>query len=147
MTAKPNARTRVIEGRSIVRGKASGPALVSQAPISFLGDLEITTGRIVGKVPGVEGRNLKGTVLVLPDSMGSAGAWRFLYQLFAHGNHPVAIVSQIMPDPSLIQGAILANIPIVCEASEDVVQAIKDGEHVEVDTEGPRAVIRVTGPV
>ena len=61
MTANANARTREIEGRSIVRGKASGPALVSQVPISFLGDLEITTGRIVGKLPGVEGRNVKGT--------------------------------------------------------------------------------------
>ena len=77
-----------IRGRGIVRGIASGPALVSQEPISFLGDLDITTGTIIGRLPSVAGQSVKGTVLVFPLTMGSAGAWRFLFQLFKHGTHP-----------------------------------------------------------
>jgi hypothetical protein len=51
----------------------------------------------------------------MPYTRGSAGAWRFLYQLFKHDNHPVAIVCNAVPDPSVVQGAILAGIPVVCE--------------------------------
>ncbi len=123
---------RTIRGRGIVRGVAAGPALVSQEPISFLGDLDITTGTIIGRLPSVAGKSVKGSVLVFPLTMGSAGAWRFLFQLFKHGTHPVALVTREPPDPSVVQGAILANIPIVCEPDDDVL-ALASGTRLEVD--------------
>jgi len=125
-----------IPARGIVKGVATGPAIVSREPISFLGDLDITTGTIVGQLPSVKGRSLAGKVLVLPATIGSAGAWRFLYQLFKHGTHPVAIVCAELPDPSVVQGAILADIPIVCAA----IDGFSDGELLEVD--GTSGVIR-----
>ncbi len=123
---------RTIRGRGIVRGVAAGPALVSQEPISVLGDLDITTGTIIGRLPSVAGKSVKGSVLVFPLTMGSAGAWRFLFQLFKHGTHPVALVTREPPDPSVVQGAILANIPIVCEPDDDVL-ALASGTRLEVD--------------
>ena len=122
-----------IAARGIVHGKASGPALVSSEGISFLGDLDIGTGRVVNRTHEMEGRSVAGTVLVLPHSVGSAGAWRFLYQLHVHGTHPVAIVQNAVPDSSLVQGAILAGIPVVCEPDVDVTAAIRSGDAVEVD--------------
>ncbi|MDE0168271.1 MAG: DUF126 domain-containing protein [bacterium] len=127
-----NGRCR-IAARGIVPGKASGPALVSSEGISFLGDLDIRTGRVVNRTHEMRGRSVAGTVLVLPHSVGSAGAWRFLYQLQVHGTHPVAIVQNSLPDSSLVQGAILGGIPIVCEPELDVTTAIRSGDVVEVD--------------
>lgn len=124
---------RMIRARGLVAGEAAGPALVSPDPISFLGDVAITTGEIVADGSRVKGRTLAGTVLVFPGSMGSAGAWRFLYQLYKHGTHPVALVACMLPDPSVVQGAILSGIPVVCQPSEDVLTTIADGERLRVD--------------
>lgn len=124
---------RVIRARGLVAGVAAGPALVSPDPISFLGDVAITSGEIMAPDSRVKGRRLGGTVLVFPGSMGSAGAWRFLYQLFKHGTHPVALVACTLPDPSVVQGAILSGIPVVCDPDEDVLATIADGDHLQVD--------------
>ena len=132
---------RTIQARGIVRGTASGPAMVCREPISFLGDLDITTGTIIGRLPSAAGQSVKGTVLIFPLTMGSAGAWRFLFQLYKHGTHPVALVTREPPDPSVVQGAILANIPIVCEPQEDVIATIANGTPLEVD--GGSGVIRL----
>ena len=68
--------------------------------------------------------------------MGSAGAWRFLYQLYRHNTHPVALVCRELPDPSVVQGAILAQIPIVCGPEEDLLNTLADGVPLEVDGSG-----------
>jgi predicted aconitase with swiveling domain len=134
---------RAIRGRGIVHGTAAGPALVSHTPLNFLGDLDIRTGMVVADSSDVAGRSVAGTVLFIPISVGSAGAWRFLYQLGVHGTKPVAIITMGLPDSSLVQGAILAKVPIVCEPEEDVLETIATGDRVEVD--GTAGLLRV-GP-
>ncbi len=124
---------RRIAARGIVPGRASAPALVSAEGLSFLGDLDIGTGRVVSRAHSLHGRRVAGRVLVLPHSVGSAGAWRFLYQLRVHGTHPVAIVQNSIPDSSLVQGAILAGIPIVSEPELDVTEAVRSGDLLTVD--------------
>lgn len=134
---------REIAARGIVNGKASGPALVSAEAVSFLGDVDIRSGRVVGDLPSVANASLRGTVLVMPYTRGSAGAWRFLYQLFKHGNHPVAIVCNAVPDPSVVQGAILAGIPIVCEPQAPIETAVANGQRLEIEVEGTRGTVRI----
>jgi uncharacterized protein len=133
-----------IAARGIVDGSASGPALVGDEAISFLGDVDIRTGRIVGDLPSVRNASLRGTVLIFPYTRGSAGAWRFLYQLFKHGNHPVAIVTDKVPDPSVVQGAILAGIPIVCEPARSLAGLVTNGQNVTVDSANGKGSIRVS---
>jgi predicted aconitase with swiveling domain len=135
---------RVIRARGLVAGVAEGKALVSPDPISFLGDVAITSGEIVAENSRIKGRKLGGTVLVFPGSMGSAGAWRFLYQLYKHGTHPVALVACTLPDPSVVQGAILSAIPVVCRPGEDVLATIADGDLLRVD--GAAGTITVEAP-
>ena len=132
---------RTIAARGIVAGRAEGPALVANEPVSFLGDVDIRSGRIVGDLPSARNANVKGTVLVFPYTSGSAGAWRFLYQLYKHGNHPVALVTETAPDPSVVQGAILAGIPIVCAPSEPL--AVTNGTRLAVEVEGDCGTIQV----
>lgn len=132
-----------IAARGIVIGKASGPALISAEAVSFLGDVDIRSGRVVGDLASVRNASLRGTVLIMPYTRGSAGAWRFLYQLFKHDNHPVAIISNAVPDPSVVQGAILAGIPIVCEPESPIEAHITNGQRVEIEVDGKRGVVRI----
>ncbi|EPX85642.1 aconitase X swivel domain-containing protein [Salipiger mucosus] len=119
--------------RALVRGLAEGPAMVSGTALSFLGDLDIRTGRVVGASSDLAGRVVAGRVLVLPETRGSAGAWRFLYQLKVHGTHPAALVLRTLPDPSVVQGAILSEVPVVMPSDAGFWDAIRDGEILRVD--------------
>jgi predicted aconitase with swiveling domain len=134
---------REIAARGIVEGKAAGPAMISAEAISFLGDLDIRSGAIVGDLKSVKGKRIAGSVLIMPYTRGSAGAWRFLHQLFKHGNAPVAMITGTVPDPSVVQGAILSGIPIACEPELDVAVLVRDGDRVEVSVDGERATIRI----
>ncbi len=138
--------TREIRARGIVEGAAAGPALIGDEAISFLGDVDIGTGQIVGDLPSLKNASVRGTVLIFPYTRGSAGAWRFLYQLFKHGNHPVALITDTLPDPSVVQGAILAKIPILCEPAERLKGLIANGARVAVEVTGDTGVIRIETP-
>lgn len=129
-----------VHARGLAEGDASGPVLVTP-PISFLGDIDITSGTIVGDLEGVRGRSVKGVVLVTPYTRGSAGAWRFLYQLYKFGQSPAAIVSEALPDPSLVQGAILAGLPIVCAPERPVAEFAVAGAVLRVVSREGRGVI------
>ena len=131
-----------IRARGIVDGKANGPALIGDEAISFLGDVDIGSGQIVGDLPSLKNASVRGTVLIFPYTRGSAGAWRFLYQLFKHGNHPVAIITDSLPDPSVVQGAILAGIPILCEPERKLKDLIANGALVAVEVTGETGLIR-----
>src|SRR5688572_29110107 len=135
--------SRTIAARGIVDGSAQGPALVGAEALSFLGDVDIRSGRVVGDLPSLRNASVKGTVLIFPYTRGSAGAWRFLYQLFKHKNAPVAIVCNAVPDPSVVQGAILAGIPIVCEPESPLEAQIVNGQRVEIEVEGTKGVVRI----
>jgi phosphomecalonate degydratase small subunit len=124
---------RQITARGIVSGVATGPALISAKAFSFLGDVDIKTGEVVNAESPIRGQSVKGRVLVVPDTVGSAGSWRFLYQLHVHGTSPAAIVSQNLPDSSLVQGAILAGVPMVCSPEVDAVESIKPFDVVTVN--------------
>lgn len=136
---------RLVRGRGIVPGSATGSALVSPEPISFLGDLDIQTGRVVNSTLALYRQSVAGRVLAIPYSVGSAGAWRFLYQLFVHGTNPSAIVTQAVPDSSLVQGAILAKVPLVCELERTGFAALRTGDELTVDgTNGLVTVMAVS---
>ena len=127
-------------GRAIVAGHARGAAMISATPISFLGDVDITSGRIVGSAQSLLGRVITGAVLIVPATSGSAGAWRFLYQLSLHGTQPAALIVGELPDPSVVQGAILADIPVLAGLDDDFRATIVDGQLLDVDGETVRIV-------
>ena len=124
------------QGRGIVNGTVTGPALVSRTPFSFLGDVDIRTGDVIGELSDLRGRNIAGRVLIVPATRGSAGAWRFLYQLKQHGTHPIAIVTGELPDASVVQGAILSGVPIVSGLAERIGNVVTDGTLLTVAGDG-----------
>ncbi|WP_299618912.1 DUF126 domain-containing protein [Pelagibius sp.] len=128
-------------GRAIVRGRASGPALPSRTAFSFLGDADIRSGAVVGEMSDLRGQSVTGKVLIVPATRGSAGAWRFLYQLKQHNTHPVAIVTDDLPDPSVVQGAILSEVPIVSGMAKQLAAEVAAGAMLEVD--GDEGTVRL----
>ncbi len=80
-------------------------------------------------------------MLIVPATRGSAGAWRFLFQLWKHETHPVAIVTDDSPDPSVVQGAILASIPIVAGLAQRLRDDIDDGVLLTVDGSSGRVAV------
>ncbi|MDK3074344.1 DUF126 domain-containing protein [Sedimentitalea sp. JM2-8] len=123
----------VWQARGVVGGQAEGAALVSRTALSFLGDLDICSGVVVGRSSDLLGACVTGRVLVLPASRGSAGAWRFLFQLKVHDSHPAALVLKELPDPSVTQGAILSGVPMVVEPEAEFWEDLRDGDLLQVD--------------
>ncbi|HTX43850.1 MAG TPA: DUF126 domain-containing protein [Methanocella sp.] len=121
-----------LKGRTVSRGKASGPALVSKDPISFLGGIDPKTGEVIEKGHALYGKNVKGTVLVFPSGKGSTVGSYVIYQLKKNGVAPAAIVN-VRSEPIVAVGAIISDIPMVDNLDKNPVETIGDGKIVTVD--------------
>ena len=86
---------------------ASGEAFVLAAPISFWGGVDPFTGDIVDVRHPDCGRNITGTVLALPGTIGSSSASAVLLELVRTGRAPAAIILH-EPDAILLLGLIVA---------------------------------------
>src|SRR5208337_793579 len=102
----------ILKGRTVSRGKATGPALVSKDPLSFLGGVDPKTGIIIEKGHALFGKNVKDTVLIFPSGKGSTVGSYVIYQLKKNGVAPVAIINT-RSEPIVAVGAIISDIPMV----------------------------------
>ncbi|HDI12692.1 MAG TPA: DUF126 domain-containing protein, partial [Hadesarchaea archaeon] len=60
-----------MRGRSISPGKTRGEALVSREPIGFYGGVDPKTGVVIEKGHELEGKCVRGKILVFPQGKGS----------------------------------------------------------------------------
>jgi predicted aconitase with swiveling domain len=86
---------------------ATGAALVLGAPISFWGGVDPFTGDIIDARHPDRGRNITGTILALPGTIGSSSASAVLLELVRTGLAPSAIILH-EPDAILLLGLIVA---------------------------------------
>ncbi|MBC7129879.1 DUF126 domain-containing protein [Candidatus Bathyarchaeota archaeon] len=126
-----------LKGKGVVEGRCAAEALVSLMPISFLGDVDPKTGRIIARSHDLYGKKLKDKVLCFPHGHGSTVGSYVLYSLAKNGVAPKAIVNE-KADPVIVVGAVMANIPMVDGVD---VSRIRTGDTVEVD--GYAGVVRV----
>ncbi len=101
-----------IRARGIVPGRASGMAIASPAPFSFVGGVDPATGSIVDAATGIAGERLEGRVFAFPSGKGSTVGSYVLYGLAKRGHGPAAIVNR-SADAVVAVGATLAGIPMV----------------------------------
>ncbi|MEM2412888.1 MAG: DUF126 domain-containing protein, partial [Candidatus Bathyarchaeia archaeon] len=101
-----------MRGRGIVEGKCIGEALVSTKPISFLGDVDPATGKIIEKRHDLYGECIKDKVLCFPHGHGSTVGSYVLYSLAKNGLAPKAIINR-RADPVVVVGAVIASIPMI----------------------------------
>jgi predicted aconitase with swiveling domain len=122
----------LLRGRTVSRGKAAGPALVSKDPISFLGGVDPMSGTVIEKGHALYGKCVKGKVLIFPNGKGSTVGSYVIYRLKKNGMAPAAIIN-ISSEPIVAVGAIISGIPMVDHLERDPVEAIKDDAMVTVD--------------
>jgi len=118
-----------MKGRKIVEGHCKAEALVSTKPISFLGEVDPTNGKIIEKNHDLYGECVKDKVLCFPHGYGSTVGSYVLYSLAKKSLAPKAIINQTA-DPVVVVGAIIANIPMIDQVD---IKQIKTGDLVEVN--------------
>jgi uncharacterized protein len=135
----------VLKGNPMIKGRASGPALVTKMPMNFTASftkpknlLPFWRALVQDTKHDLYGKNIKGTVFVYPATIGSTYTGMVLLEAMHQGAAPVAIIVQ-SADPLMVAGSILADvwfgkgIPVVEYPSEDIFDRIKTGDHVEVN--------------
>jgi predicted aconitase with swiveling domain len=117
-------------GRAIYEGKAEGRALTTSHPLSFYGGVDPDTGEVVERGHELEGKNVKGRVLVFPYGKGSTVGSYVLYRLEKNGVAPCAIVNAKC-ETIVAVGAIISEIPCV-----DMVDVSRIRPDAEVTVDG-----------
>jgi predicted aconitase with swiveling domain len=101
-----------LQGRSVSPGLVSGEALVSRTPLSFYGGVDFKTGVVIEKGHELEGKCVKGKILVFPCGKGSTVGSYVIYGLMKSGAAPLAIIN-METETIVATGVILAGIPCV----------------------------------
>ena len=83
-----------LKGRIISKGIAEGKALATNQPISFYGGVDPDKGMIVEKGHELEGKEIKGKILVFPNGRGSTVGSYTLYRLKKNGVAPAGMVNE-----------------------------------------------------
>lgn len=118
-----------LKGRKVLEGYVEGEALVTKEPISFMGSINPKTGYVIEKGHELEGKCLKGKVLVFPCSKGSTGGSYMLYEVVKNGVGPIGIINQDA-ESIVVIGAIVADLPMVDRID---ISQIRSGDHIELD--------------
>ncbi|MDD4307183.1 MAG: DUF126 domain-containing protein [Thermoplasmata archaeon] len=120
-----------MKGRMINPGKARAEAIVSKEPIGFYGGINAKTGIVIEKGHELEGKSVKGKILVFPCGKGSTVGSYVIYGLAKNGVGPAAIINK-ETETIVATGAILAGIPCVDGIDID---KIKTGDMLEIDAD------------
>jgi predicted aconitase with swiveling domain len=129
-----------IDARVVVRGRATGIALVSSEPLSFWGGYDAGTGEILDRRHPLSGERAAGRVLAIPFTKGSSTTTQILLEAIRAGTAPAAIVSR-GEDSFLALASIVADemygkpIPILAVSPEDFAR-LRTGQRVEIHESG-----------
>lgn len=98
----------VLKAEILLPGQAvEATCLALSAPISFWGGVDPRSGEIIDARHPQRGRNVAGTVLGLPGTIGSSSASAVLLELVHAGRAPAAILVA-EPDAILLLGLVVA---------------------------------------
>ncbi|MFP3219734.1 MAG: DUF126 domain-containing protein [Candidatus Marsarchaeota archaeon] len=118
-------------GKPVVSGDVTGEALVSARPISFLGGVEPSSGKVVDPNSDVKGEVVTGKVLIYPTGKGSTVGSYVIYAMKKMGTAPAAMLLK-EADTVTIIGCVLAGIPLV-HGFRDELLTIRKGAIVRVN--------------
>lgn len=125
-----------MEGRILLEGHATGPALVLDEPLSFWGGLDPATGEIIEANHPQRGQVVTGRILVMPSGRGSSSSATIIAEAVRAGTAPAGIVLG-EPDDIVVIGALVAaelydvHVPVLL-APPGSLAAVRDGDEVVV---------------
>ncbi|MFH0816103.1 MAG: DUF126 domain-containing protein [Methanobacteriota archaeon] len=120
-----------MKGRCIFPGKVEAEAIVSREPLGFYGGIDAKTGIVIEKGHELEGKSVKGKILVFPNGKGSTVGSYVIYGLATNKAGPAAIINK-ETETIVATGVILAGIP--CVDGIDI-SSIKTGDRLKVDAQ------------
>jgi predicted aconitase with swiveling domain len=118
-----------LKGRIISRGVAEGEALTTTQPISFYGGVDPETSEILEKGHELQGKRIKGKILVFPNGKGSTVGSYTLYRLKKGGVAPAGMINREC-ETVVAVGAIISEIPCVDEVD---IAKIENGDLVRIE--------------
>ena len=125
----------------ISEGKAEAEAIISKDRIMFY-QVRPEDGMMEEKNNHLEGRIIAKKVLLFPGGKGSSVVQQDgLYHLDCHHNMPSALIVQY-PDPVLVAGAIIMELPMVDRVDPAFYEQVKDGDMVLVNADEGYVEIR-----
>ncbi|UCC33147.1 MAG: DUF126 domain-containing protein [Candidatus Bathyarchaeota archaeon] len=120
-----------LKGRIISKGAAQGEALTTSQPISFYGGVDPHTSAIIEKGHELEGKKMKGKILVFPNGKGSTVGSYTLYRMRKNDIAPAGIVNQEC-ETVVAVGTIISEIPCVDKVD---IQKIETGDIVRLEND------------
>ena len=138
------------KGRVIAEGEVKAPALVSHGVLNTLasfqkalqfGDKMATCGD--QNNPDLFGKQMVGTALCLPQTIGSTTGGMVLYCACAMKRQPACMLFSKPIDSLAAAGAVLADVwvddvtmPVIDSLGDEFLDYVKDGMRITVDLDG-----------
>ena len=138
------------KGRVIAAGEVTAPALVSHGGLNTLasfqkalqfGDKKATCGD--QNNPDLYGKQMVGTALCLPQTIGSTTGGLVLYCACAMKRQPACMLFSKPIDSLAAAGAVLADVwvddvtmPVIDSLGDEFLDYVKDGMTITVDIDG-----------
>jgi predicted aconitase with swiveling domain len=120
-----------LKGRIISKGTAQEEALVTSQPISFYGGVDPSTGEVIEKGHQLQGKSVKGKILVFPNGKGSTVGSYTLYRLKKNGAAPAGIINKEC-ETVVAVGAIISEIPCVDKID---ISKIETGDLIRIEND------------
>ena len=123
---------RVFRARQAMGRTVRGLALVANDGFSARYDLDRIAGTFSRPTHKLAGQSYVGKILILDTAKGGvASAW-MLHEMTSRGIVPLALVLNSI-NPILVQGAALADLPMLVGFDEDITAVVASGSTVEVN--------------
>jgi len=119
-------------------GNVEGEAIVSPEPIGFYGGIDLNTGIVIEKDHPLEGKSVKGKILVFPNGKGSTVGSYVIYGLQKNKVGPLGIINK-ETETIVATGVILAGIPCVDKID---IGMIKTGDHVMLNADDAEVLVK-----
>ncbi len=118
-----------LKGRIISKGVAEGEAITTTQPISFYGGVDPDTGEIIEKEHELQGKTVKGKILVFPTGKGSTVGSYTLYRMKKNGTAPAGIINKEC-ETVVAVGTIISGIACVDKID---ISTIETGDIVTIE--------------
>ncbi len=112
-------------------GKEVDGKVVKINVLSFLGDTDRDTGLIISEESGAKGISIKDKILVIRRFRGSTVGTYVIYSFCKKGIAPKAIMMG-KPDPVVLAGAILCEIPVIYNVPDELIDYIGSSSYIKV---------------